>query len=70
MNMHETQCMNSVHIRHKILLLTHNKDFTGVLSSEIVDSVWEMLMDVSHSLSVSPNSPFRVSSVSVPSVSG
>ena len=62
--------MNSVYIRQKILLLTHNKDFTGALSSEIVDSVWDMLKDVSHSLSVSPTSSFCVSSVSVPSVSG
>ena len=61
--------MSSVHIKHKMLLLTCNKDFTGVLSSGIVDSVWDMVKDLSYSVSVSAASSFFVSSVSVPSVS-
>ena len=45
--------MNSVHITHKKLLLTYNEDFTGVLSLGIVDSVWDVLKDPSHSVPVS-----------------
>ena len=61
--------MNSVHIKHKMLLLHCNEDFTGVLSLGIVDSVWDVLKDLSYSVSVSATSFFSVSSVSVPSVS-
>ena len=55
--------MNSSHMKQKMLLLT------GVLSSGIVDSVWDVLKVLSHSVPVSATSSFSVSLVSVPAAS-